>query len=211
MASFQFQPINQAQPQNLYPPPDSHASSGIASSPGSGILPAYSALYASTTDIRLRYPATYLRIFNREPASSAAATGIPTGSDGRLSTISASAAVADLRHQYPTQPTYAAANGNIPSSPNLPQGQYVSPPLPPRPATTQPQFFAGFTSQNVVAYPPPPKRVFSPPPAAPPQPPRRQSGGTSSGRLFSSSSALKWIDKTGKGLENKLDAPPRPS
>ncbi|PTB71992.1 hypothetical protein M440DRAFT_1406041 [Trichoderma longibrachiatum ATCC 18648] len=117
-------------------------------------------------------------------------------------------AIAPHQHHYPAQPTYAAApNGNSPSSPD-PQGQYAVPPLPPRPATTQPQLFAGFTSQNVVVFPPPPKRVFSPPPvaagAAPP-PPRRQSGG-SSGRLFSSSSALKWIDKTGKGLENKLDA-----
>lgn len=30
--------------------------------------------------------------------------------------------------------------------------------------------------------------------------------GMSSGKLFSSSSALKWIDKTGKGLENRLDS-----
>ncbi|KAL7808251.1 hypothetical protein V8C26DRAFT_413613 [Trichoderma gracile] len=119
-------------------------------------------------------------------------------------------AIAPHQHHYPVQPTYAAAsNGNSPSSPD-PQGQYAVPPLPPRPATAQPQLFAGFTSQNVVVFPPPPKRVFSPPPgaaaagAAPP-PPRRQSGG-SSGRLFSSSSALKWIDKTGKGLEHKLDA-----
>ncbi|OTA02952.1 hypothetical protein A9Z42_0033920 [Trichoderma parareesei] len=118
-------------------------------------------------------------------------------------------AIAPHQHYYPAQPTYAAAapNGNSPPSPD-PQGQYAVPPLPPRPATAQPQLFAGFTSQNVVVFPPPPKRVFSPPPAsagAAPPPPRRQSGG-SSGRLFSSSSALKWIDKTGKGLENKLDA-----
>ncbi|TFB00676.1 hypothetical protein CCMA1212_007114 [Trichoderma ghanense] len=116
-------------------------------------------------------------------------------------------AIAPHQHHYPAQPTYAASNANSPSSPD-PQGQYAVPPLPPRPATAQPQLFAGFTSQNVVVFPPPPKRVFSPPPvaagAAPP-PPRRQSGG-SGGRLFSSSSALKWIDKTGKGLENKLDA-----
>lgn len=45
--------------------------------------------------------------------------------------------------------------------------------------------------------------------------------GMGSGKLFSSSSALKWIDKTGKGLENRLDSvlgsqgaskpPPRPT
>ncbi|KAL7795909.1 hypothetical protein V8C37DRAFT_373878 [Trichoderma ceciliae] len=135
-------------------------------------------------------------------------------------------AIAPHQHQYPTQPTYAAPNSNVASFSD-PQDPYASPPLPPRPATTQgsqPQLFTGFTP-HVVAYPPPPKRAFDPPPAAPLPPPRKPSGGTSGGRLFSSSSALKWIDKRGKGLENRLDAvlgsqgpsnrpppqPPRPS
>ncbi|KAH6604121.1 hypothetical protein Trco_007567 [Trichoderma cornu-damae] len=137
-------------------------------------------------------------------------------------------AIAPHQHQYPTQPTYAAPNSYpVPPSPN-PHDPYASPPLPPRPATahgsSQPQLFAGFTP-HLVAYPPPPRRVFDPPPAAPLAPPRRPSGAAGGGRLFSSSSALKWIDKTGKGLENRLDAvlgsqgssnrpppqPPRPS
>lgn len=136
-------------------------------------------------------------------------------------------AIAPHQHQYPTQATYAAApdGNNIPPSPGV-QDPYASPPLPPRPATTlgQPQVFTGFTP-HVVAYPPPPRRVFDPPPAVAGPPGRKASGGTSGGRLFSSSSALKWIDKTGKGLENRLDAvlgsqgastkpppqPPRPS
>ncbi|KAH8121716.1 hypothetical protein FP744_10002826 [Trichoderma asperellum] len=120
-------------------------------------------------------------------------------------------AVAPHQHQYPTQPTYAAPNSEGPSSPN-PQDLYAAPPLPPRPATatgwgSQPQVLTGFTP-HVVAYPPPPKRVFDPPPAAPAGPPRKSSGGMGmgSGKLFSSSSALKWIDKTGKGLENRLDS-----
>ncbi|KAK1239211.1 hypothetical protein MKX08_006272 [Trichoderma sp. CBMAI-0020] len=124
-------------------------------------------------------------------------------------------AVALHQHQYPTQPTYASPNSEVPSSPN-PQDLYAAPPLPPRPATAtgwgnQAQVLTGFTP-HVVAYPPPPKRVFDPPPAAPAGPPRKSSGGMGmgmgmgSGKLFSSSSALKWIDKTGKGLENRLDS-----
>ncbi|KAM0453869.1 hypothetical protein ACHAO4_004613 [Trichoderma viride] len=124
-------------------------------------------------------------------------------------------AVAPHQHQYPTQPTYATPNSEGPSSPN-PQDLYAAPPLPPRPATatgwgTQSEVLTGFTP-HVVAYPPPPKRVFDPPPAAPAGPPRKSSGGMGmgmgigSGKLFSSSSALKWIDKTGKGLENRLDS-----
>ncbi|KAM0474279.1 hypothetical protein ACHAPX_007612 [Trichoderma viride] len=123
-------------------------------------------------------------------------------------------AVALHQHQYPTQPTYATPNSEGPSSPN-PQDIYAAPPLPPRPATAtgwgaQSQVLTGFTP-HVVAYPPPPKRVFDPPPAAPAGPPRKSSGGMGmgmsigSGKLFSSSSALKWIDKRGKGLENRLD------
>ncbi|PNP44855.1 hypothetical protein TGAMA5MH_03268 [Trichoderma gamsii] len=124
-------------------------------------------------------------------------------------------AVAPHQHQYPTQPTYATPNSEGPSSPN-PQDLYAAPPLPPRPATAtgwgaQSQVLTGFTP-HVVAYPPPPKRVFDPPPAAPAGPPRKSSGGMGmgmgigSGKLFSSSSALKWIDKRGKGLENRLDS-----
>ncbi|KAL6902872.1 hypothetical protein GGI43DRAFT_323984 [Trichoderma evansii] len=126
-------------------------------------------------------------------------------------------AVAAHQHQYPTQPTYATPSSEGPSSPNL-QDPYAAPPLPPRPSTTtgwesQPQVLTGFTP-HVVAYPPPPKRVFDPPPGAPGGPPRKSSGGLGmglgmgmgSGKLFSSSSALKWIDKTGKGLENRLDS-----
>ncbi|KAL7898370.1 hypothetical protein HDV63DRAFT_347584 [Trichoderma sp. SZMC 28014] len=139
----------------------------------------------------------------------------PPYAQSSMYNLSYGPAVAPHQHQYPSQPTYATPNSEGPSSPN-PQDPYVAPPLPPRPATvtswgSQSQVLTGFT-EHVVAYPPPPKRVFDPPPAAPVGPPRKSSGGMGmgmsigSGKLFSSSSALKWIDKTGKGLENRLDS-----
>lgn len=241
MASFQFQPITQAQPQNLYtaPTPTPPIAAQPPPAPVSYPPPQHftpppptssydipQRTYASSAEIpppqppRPQFQQAAMGAYQPQPQPSPQSPQPPYVYDGAPRPVTQppsstqpssynlpyGPAIAPHQHQYPTQPTYAAPNGNVPSSPD-PQGQYASPPLPPRPATTQPQLFAGFTSQNAVAYPPPPKRVFSPPPtvAAPP-PPRRPSGGSSSGRLFSSSSALKWIDKRGKGLENKLDA-----
>lgn len=255
MASFQFQPINQGPPQNLYsaPSPTPPVASQAPPSPApypptqhytpppptSGYeIP--QPTYASSTvnpppqpprpEFQQAAAGAYQQYPQPQPSPTYGYAGAPRpGTQPPPATHPSGynapyggPAIAPHQHQYPTQPTYAAANGNSPSSPNVPQAQYASPPLPPRPATTQPQLFLGFNSQNVVSYPPPPQRVFSPPPAVPGQGPRRSSGGMSSGRLFSSSSALKWIDKTGKGLENKLDAvlgpsnkpppqPPRPT
>ncbi|KAL7931086.1 hypothetical protein V8C35DRAFT_311272 [Trichoderma chlorosporum] len=213
MTSFQFQPIYQAQPpaQQFTPPPPTssydipqrtYAPSTMSPPP----QPPRPEFQQAPMDAYQQYPQPQPSPTYGYAGAPRPGTQPPSATNPSVYNAPYGPAIAPHQHQYPTQPTYAAPNGNAPSSPNSAQAQYASPPLPPRPATTQPQLFAGFTSQNVVAYPPPPRRVFSPPPAAPALPPRRQSGGTSSGRLFSSSSALKWIDKTGKGLENKLDA-----
>ncbi|KAM0256716.1 hypothetical protein ACHAQJ_004782 [Trichoderma viride] len=262
MASYPFQPINQAQPQNLYPVPTPTPPTASPGHPASMFYPPPQQYTpppppTSSYDIPQRTYATPAEIpppqpprpqYQQAPAGayspqpqpspqspspymfadvSRPVTQPPSFGQSSAYNLPYGPAVALHQHQYPTQPTYAAApNNDVPSSPDETDA-YASPPLPPRPATTQgslPQVIAGFTP-HVVAYPPPPRRVFDPPPAAATPPPRKGSGGTSSGRLFSSSSALKWIDKRGKGLENRLDAvlgsqgpsnrpppqPPRPS
>ncbi|KAG5664456.1 hypothetical protein KAF25_008190 [Fusarium avenaceum] len=107
--------------------------------------------------------------------------------------------------QYPTQPTYATA-----MSPPL-QGQSTHslqpPALPPRPSSSQgfapSGFGAGPTGYNPSNYPRPPQTYFSPPPALPPRPGLgKLSGG--GGKIFGSSSADKWLRKTGQALESTL-------
>ncbi|KAF4998151.1 hypothetical protein FGRMN_3355 [Fusarium graminum] len=108
--------------------------------------------------------------------------------------------------QFPTQPTYAPA-----MSPPL-QGQSTyslqPPALPPRPSSSQgfappSGFGAGPVGYNPANYPRPPQTYFSPPPALPPRPGLgKLSGG--GGKIFGSSSADKWLRKTGQALENTL-------
>ncbi|RFU72821.1 hypothetical protein TARUN_9433, partial [Trichoderma arundinaceum] len=238
MASYQFQPINQAPPQNLYAAPTHTpptASPGLPASmpypppqqftspPPSSSYDIPQPTYASSAEQpppqppRPQYQQAPMGTYPPPSPHSPAPYGYgnvprpntqpPSSTQPSPYNLPYGPAIAPHQHQYPTQATYAAPNSYAPSSPD-PQDPYATPPLPPRPATTQgsqPQVLTGFTS-HVVAYPPPPRRVFDPPPAIPTQPNRKQSAGTSGGRLFSSSSALKWIDKTGKGLENRLDA-----
>ncbi|KAL6917698.1 hypothetical protein FSHL1_009127 [Fusarium sambucinum] len=108
--------------------------------------------------------------------------------------------------QYPTQPSYAPA-----TSPPL---QGLQPPaLPPRPSSSQgfapsSGFGSGPTGYNPSNYPPPPQTYFSPPPPPPPPalPARpglgKLAGG--GGKIFGSSSADKWLRKTGQVLESTL-------
>lgn len=104
--------------------------------------------------------------------------------------------------QYPTQPTYSHA-----APPPL-QGQpsfgLQPPPLPPRPASAQGGmpthgFGSGPAGYNPANYPAPPQTYFSPPPALPPRP-----GAGGVGKIFGSSSADKWLRKTGQVLESTL-------
>ncbi|KAF4973235.1 hypothetical protein FZEAL_9379 [Fusarium zealandicum] len=113
--------------------------------------------------------------------------------------------------QYPTQQTYAPV-----AAPYL-QGQssfgLQPPPLPPRPSSAQglaptTGFGTGPTGYNPASFPPPPQTYFSPslsshqfipqtmPPSLPPRP--------GVGKLFGSSSADKWLRKTGHVLESTL-------
>ncbi|KAH7316511.1 hypothetical protein B0I35DRAFT_479345 [Stachybotrys elegans] len=103
------------------------------------------------------------------------------------------------RPQYPTHPPYGQPQ---PAPGQYPTG-YQAPPLPPRPFTahnSQAPLPSGFSSAvpNTVHFPPPPKTHYVPPPAQP------GVGRTSSGKLFSSSSAKKWLDRTGQVLESGL-------
>ncbi|KAM0356099.1 hypothetical protein ACHAPU_000493 [Fusarium lateritium] len=108
--------------------------------------------------------------------------------------------------QFPTQPTYAPA-----MSPPL-QGHSTyslqPPALPPRPSSSQgfappSGFGAGPAGYNPASHPRPPQTYFSPPPALPPRPGLgKLSGG--GGKIFGSSSADKWLRKTGQALENTL-------
>ncbi|KAL4722299.1 hypothetical protein ACLX1H_010650 [Fusarium chlamydosporum] len=108
--------------------------------------------------------------------------------------------------QYPTQPTYAPT-----ISPPL-QGQSIHglqpPALPPRPSSSQgfaatSGFGAGPAGYNPSNYPPPPQTHFSPPPPLPARPGLgKLTGG--GGKIFGSSSADKWLRKTGQVLENTL-------
>ncbi|KAM0193961.1 hypothetical protein ACHAPI_007390 [Fusarium lateritium] len=108
--------------------------------------------------------------------------------------------------QYSTQPTYAPAM----SPPLLGQSTHgLQPPaLPPRPSSSQgfapsSGFGAGPTGYNPSNYPRPPQTYFSPPPALPPRPGMgKLSGG--GGKIFGSSSADKWLRKTGQALESTL-------
>ncbi|KAF4445242.1 hypothetical protein F53441_10930 [Fusarium austroafricanum] len=108
--------------------------------------------------------------------------------------------------QYPTQPSYAPT-----MSPPL-QGHSTNglqpPALPPRPSSSQgfaptSGFGAGPASYDPANYPRPPQTYFAPPPALPPRPGLgKLSGG--GGKLFGSSSADKWLRKTGQVLESTL-------
>lgn len=105
-----------------------------------------------------------------------------------------------LQPSYPTQPTYA--HTGTPGAPPPLQGQPTyglqPPPLPPRPSSTHgpaPSTFGAPAGYNPANYPVPPKTYFNPPPALPPRP---------SGKLFGSSSAEKWLKKTGQALESTL-------
>ncbi|PCD24217.1 hypothetical protein FGRA07_11325 [Fusarium graminearum] len=103
--------------------------------------------------------------------------------------------------QYPTQPSYAPT-----TSPPL---QGLQPPaLPPRPSSSQgfapsSGFGSGPTGYNPSNYPPPPQTYFSPPPALPPRPGLGKLAG-GGGKIFGSSSADKWLRKTGQVLESTL-------
>ncbi|RKK97755.1 hypothetical protein BFJ71_g7101 [Fusarium oxysporum] len=108
--------------------------------------------------------------------------------------------------QYSTQPTYAP-----PTSPPLPShsGNSLQPPaLPPRPSSSQgfaptSGFGAGPAGYNPASYPRPPQTYFAPPPALPPRPGLGKLAG-GGGKLFGSSSADKWLKKTGQVLESTL-------
>ncbi|ENH61993.1 hypothetical protein FOC1_g10014947 [Fusarium oxysporum f. sp. cubense race 1] len=108
--------------------------------------------------------------------------------------------------QYSTQPTYAPA-----TSPPLPShsGNSLQPPaLPPRPSSSQgfaptSGFGAGPAGYNPASYPRPPQTYFAPPPALPPRPGLGKLAG-GGGKLFGSSSADKWLKKTGQVLESTL-------
>jgi hypothetical protein len=100
---------------------------------------------------------------------------------------------------YPPQQQYAA-----PYHPQYPpQPQYVAsyqPPLPPRPTTaTASSTPVGFGQgvPNVANFPRPPKTQYAPPSHASQKP-------SSTMKLFSGSSAKRWLDKTNQVLENAL-------
>ncbi|RGP68026.1 hypothetical protein FSPOR_5505 [Fusarium sporotrichioides] len=106
------------------------------------------------------------------------------------------------QHQYPTQPSYAPT-----TSPPL---QGLQPPaLPPRPSSSQgfapsSGFGSGPTGYNPSNYPPPPQTHFSPPPPALPARPGLGKLAGGGGKIFGSSSADKWLRKTGQVLESTL-------
>ncbi|KAF4951420.1 hypothetical protein FGADI_7491 [Fusarium gaditjirri] len=108
--------------------------------------------------------------------------------------------------QYTIQPTYTPA-----TSPPLPShsGNSLQPPaLPPRPSSSQgfaptSGFGAGPAGYNPASYPRPPQTYFAPPPALPPRPGLAKLAG-GGGKLFGSSSADKWLKKTGQVLESTL-------
>ncbi|KAJ4263766.1 hypothetical protein NW762_005799 [Fusarium torreyae] len=108
--------------------------------------------------------------------------------------------------QYPSQPAYAPTTN--PPSQGQPSYGLQPPALPPRPSSSQgfaptSGFGAGPADYNPANYPRPPQTYFSPPPALPPRPGAgKLTGG--GGRIFGSSSADKWLRKTGQVLENTL-------
>lgn len=70
----------------------------------------------------------------------------------------------------------------------------------------------GFSPVPPVAYPPPPKTHYVPAPVSskPPGPPhghqvRPTTAGGGNGKLFGSSVAKKWLDKTNQFVENKVE------
>lgn len=82
------------------------------------------------------------------------------------------------------------------------------PPLPPRPSTAHAYPSVGLSTNpvNSMAYPPPPKThyVAQPPAVAgPSHPPSSQR--PAGGKLFGSTVAKKWLDKTSQVLENKVE------
>ncbi|KAI9163330.1 hypothetical protein HJFPF1_04936 [Paramyrothecium foliicola] len=104
----------------------------------------------------------------------------------------------------PQSPYYAHSPHDSPQS-QYPQQQYLPngqlPPLPPRPVSAHPMtvttgFGPGIPS--TASFPPPPKTQYVPPPQIPPRP------SMSTMKLFSGSSAKKWLDKTNQVLESKL-------
>ncbi|EEU47349.1 uncharacterized protein NECHADRAFT_91818 [Fusarium vanettenii 77-13-4] len=104
--------------------------------------------------------------------------------------------------QYPTQPTYT--HGVPPPIQGQPSFGLQPPPLPPRPASAQGGmpthgFGSGPAGYNPANFPAPPQTYFSPPPALPPRP-----GAGGVGKIFGSSSADKWLRKTGQVLESTL-------
>ncbi|RFN43216.1 hypothetical protein FIE12Z_12547 [Fusarium flagelliforme] len=113
---------------------------------------------------------------------------------------------------YPPQPQYPPQLAYVPTmSPPLPgqPAHSLQPPaLPPRPSSSQgftpvSGFGAGPAGYNPSYYPPPPQTYFSPPPALPARPGLgKLTGG--GGKIFGSSSADKWLRKTGQVLESTL-------
>jgi hypothetical protein len=107
-----------------------------------------------------------------------------------------------LQPQYPTQPPHVTA-----TSPPL---QGLQPPaLPPRPSSSQgfapsSGFGSGPTGYSPSNYPPPPQTYFSPPPPALPARPGLGKLAGGGGKIFGSSSADKWLRKTGQVLESTL-------
>ncbi|KAF5017852.1 hypothetical protein F66182_10185 [Fusarium sp. NRRL 66182] len=119
--------------------------------------------------------------------------------------------------QYPIQPTYAPTTG--PFLQGQPTYGLQPPALPPRPSSSQgftpgAGFGAGPAGYNPIDYPRPPQTYFQPPPALPPRPEGGMIPGSgiipgvgkihSGGKLFGSSSADKWLRKTGQVLESTL-------
>ncbi|KAH7265334.1 uncharacterized protein BKA55DRAFT_247282 [Fusarium redolens] len=112
----------------------------------------------------------------------------------------------------PPQPHYSTQSSYAPAaSPPLPShlGNSLQPPaLPPRPSSSQgfaptSGFGAGPAGYNPASYPRPPQTYFAPPPALPPRPGLGKLAG-GGGKLFGSSSADKWLKKTGQVLESTL-------
>ncbi|KAJ4018190.1 hypothetical protein NW752_002097 [Fusarium irregulare] len=110
------------------------------------------------------------------------------------------------QHQYPPQPTYVPTMS--PPLPDQPAHSLQPPALPPRPSSSQgftpaSGFGAGPAGYSSSHYPPPPQTYFSPPPALPARPGLgKLTGG--GGKIFGSSSADKWLRKTGQVLESTL-------
>ncbi|RGP59168.1 hypothetical protein FLONG3_11271 [Fusarium longipes] len=108
---------------------------------------------------------------------------------------------------YPPQPQYSTHPAYAPTT--SPPLQGLQPPaLPPRPSSSQgfapaSGFGSGPAGYDPSNYPPPPQTYFSPPPALPARPGLgKLTGG--GGKIFGSSSADKWLRKTGQVLESTL-------